>query len=144
MKTTRFKDILKVKKEKMSEVERALQDMQNRKNRLIEDIAEVDTVISELKSPENGDFGTLQVAREGFLALIKQRESLSEKVEAYNTEIEVLELLYKEATIEYEKIVYLDELEIKKIAKKIAEEESKALDEIANILFVNKREKVLS
>ncbi len=142
MKQTRFTDILKVKKQKLSEVERELQDVRNRKKRLELKIKQVDSEVKALKSPQNGDFGTLQMARQAFLAMIGEKELLTQKLETRIKQIEGLEMLYKEVNIDYEKIAYLDKLEIKKEMKRIADEESKELDEIANILFVNKREKV--
>ena len=141
MKQTRFTDILKVKKQKLSEVERELLDVQNRKKRLELEIKQVDSKVSALQTPISGDFGTLQIARQSFLVLIQQKELLTEKLEIRIKQIEGLKELYKEANIEYEKIAYLDAEEIKKELKRIADEESKELDEIANILFVNKREK---
>jgi len=142
MKHTRFSDILKVKKQKLSEVERELQDVRNRKKRLELKIMQVDSEVKALKSPQNGDFGTLQMARQAFLVMIGEKELLTQKLATRIKQIEGLEMLYKEVNIDYEKIAYLDELEIKKEMKRIADEESKELDEIANILFVNKREKV--
>ncbi len=139
---TRFTDILKVKKQKLSEVERELQDVQNRKKRLILKIEQVDGDVAALESPRSGDFGSLQISRQAFLTLIQQKKLLAQKLATRIKQIEGLELLYKEVNIEYEKIAYLDAQEIKKEMKRIADEESKELDEIANILFVNKREKV--
>ena len=139
---TRFTDILKVKKQKLFEVERELLDVRNRKKRLELKIEQLDTEVASFKSPESGDFGTLQMSRHSFLYLIQQKEVLIEKLNIRIKQIVGLEELYKEANIDYEKIAYLDEIEHKKEMKRIADEESKELDEIANILFVNKREKV--
>ena len=141
MKQTRFTDILKVKKQKLSEVERELLDVQNRKRSLELKIEQVDIEVASLKTPDSGDFGLLQVSRESFLYLIQQKEALIEKLSIRIKQIAGLKELYKEANIEYEKIAYLDADEIKKEMKRIADEESKELDEIANILFVNKRKK---
>ena len=142
MKQTRFTDILKVKKQKLSEVERELLDVQNRKKRIELKVEQVDEEVASLETPKSGDFGTLQMSRQSFLYLIQQKEVLIEKLALRIQQIEGLKELYKEANIEYEKIAYLDADEIKKEMKRIADEESKELDEIANILFVNKREKV--
>ena len=142
MKKTRFTDILKVKKQKLSEVERELQDVRNRKIRLELKIEKVDDKVAALDSPKSGDFGSLQMAREAFLALVQEKELLTQKLSTRIKQIEGLEILYKEVNIDYEKIAYLNTEEIKKEMKRIADEESKELDEIANILFVNKREKV--
>ena len=139
---TRFTDILKVKKQKLSEVERELQDVQNRKKRLELKIKQVDKDVSSLKLPKSGDFGTLQMSRQAFLTLIREKELLAQKLSTRIKQIEGLKILYKEVNIDYEKIAYLHAEEIKKEMKRIADEESKELDEIANILFVNKKEKV--
>ncbi len=142
MKRTRFTDILKVKKQKLSEVERELQDVQNRKIRLELQIKQVDKEVALLESPKSGDFGTLQMARQAFLTLIQEKELLTQKLVTRIKQLEGLKILHKEVNIDYEKIAYLHAEEIKKEIKRIAVEESKELDEIANILFVNKREKV--
>ena len=138
---TRFTDILKVKKQKLSEVERELLDVQNHKKRLELEIAQVDREVAALQTPKSGDFGTLQMSRHSFISLIQQKELFIEKLAVRIKQIAGLKELYKEASIDYEKLAYLDADEIKKELKRIAEEESKELDEIANILFVNKREK---
>jgi len=49
---------------------------------------------------------------------------------------------YKIANIEYEKINYLDAQEIEKIKKEKLEQERKDMDEISNVLFVNKNSRV--
>jgi len=142
MRQTRFTDILKVKKQKLSEVERELQDVRNRKKKLELKIEQLDADVASLQPPKSGDFGALQISRQSFLYLIQQKELLLDKLAIRIKQIKGLEELYKESNIDYEKIAYLDTLEIKKEMKRIADEESKELDEIANILFVNKREKV--
>ena len=138
---TRFSDLLKVKKQKLSEVERELQDVRERKKRLDVKIGEVDFEVSVLKQPQSGDFTVMQIARQSFLSLIQQKEILNQKLELRIQQIEGLQVLYQEANIDYEKVAYLDSEEVQKEMKRIKEEESKELDEIANILFVNKREK---
>ena len=142
MRQTRYGDILKVKKQKLSEIERELLDVRNHKKRLELEIKELDCEIASLKTPTDGDFGVLQLSRHSFLYLIKQKEALNQKLALRKKQIEGLQELYKEANIDYEKIAYLDAEAFKKESKKRADEESKALDEIANILFVNKRKKV--
>jgi hypothetical protein len=139
---TRFADLLKVKKQKLDEVERQLLDVQNRKKRLMYKIEQVDQDIAILELPKSGDFGLMQMSREGFLALISHKELLREKLAIREQQIVGLKTLYKEVSIEYEKIAYMDAEEIKNEINRLKKEESKALDEIANILFVNKQEKV--
>jgi len=144
MKSTRFSDILKVKKQKLSEVERELLDVRNRKKRVELKIAQVDDEIADLKSPQSGDFSAIEQYRESFLYLVKEKEDLTEKLAIRIKQLEGLQRLYEEANIDYEKIAYMDTQELKKEKKRVADEESKELDEIANILFVNKQKKALS
>jgi hypothetical protein len=138
---TRFSDLLKVKKQKLADVEQQLQDVQHRKKRLEEKIVRVDSEVASLKMPQQGDFQTMQLSRRLFNQLLAKKEELLESLVLRNRQIEGLQILYKEATIEYEKIAYLHQEEIDKIVQKRLYEEAKGLDEIANILFVNKREK---
>ena len=139
---TRFADLLKVKKQKMTEVERQLLDVQNRKKRLVHQIEKVDHDIAILELPQSGDFGLMQISRQTFVSLMQEKELLKEKLLVRENQISGLKVLYQEVTLEYEKVSYLNEEEIKTELKRIQKEESKALDEIANILFVNKKEKV--
>ncbi len=139
---TRFSDILKIRKEKLSEIERELLDVRNRKRKIEEEITKVDAKIKVFKQPQIGDFSLMQVARDALTMLRQQKEDLVQKHLLRERQIEGLKGLYQEANIEYEKIAYLNEEAIKKVLKQRQLEESKALDEIANILFVNKKEKV--
>ncbi len=138
---TRYSDILKIKKQKLSEIERELLDVQNRKNALEAKITAVDEEISDLKQPQSGDFTAMQVSRETFLHLMKQKEDLQQKLALRLRQIAGLKELYQEANIDYEKIAYLHNESIKEALLRIKKEENKALDEIANILFVNQQEK---
>lgn len=141
---TRFSDILKVKKQKLSEIERELLDVQNRKKRLESKIVAVDDEVASFKQPQSGDFTLMQLARQSFLQLIHQKELLNQKLDTRIKQIEGLTSLYTEANMEYEKIAYLHAAEIKKALNKLEQEENKAMDEIANILHVNKKEKIES
>jgi len=138
---TRFSDILKIKKQKLDEIERQLQDVQHRKKILKEQILGVDAEIVALKIPQEGNFAKMQLSREAFDRLRQDKEELLERLTLRENQLVGLKELYQEAMIEYEKMVYLNNEEIKKVLKLRAQEESKALDEIANILFVNKKEK---
>jgi len=58
-----------------------------------------------------------------------------------NQQIEGIKELYKEANIDFEKINYLEDLEIKKQLEELKVQENKDMDEIANLLFTkHKRE----
>ncbi len=138
----KFSDLLKVKKQKLSEVEQQLQDVQNRCKRLQGEIQQVDLEISQLDFPTSGTISVLHMAQETFRIKRQEKKTLHERLIQREKQLEGLSRLYKEVSMEYEKIVYLDDEEKKEILKEQQEQESKALDEIANILFMNKRKKV--
>jgi flagellar export protein FliJ len=138
---TRFFDLLKVKKQRVSDIQQQLQDVQNRKKRLKEKIAKVDREVADFKMPQKGDFLKMQLSRKLLNQLLMAKEELLENLSLRNKQIEGLKTLYQEATIEYEKIAYLHQEEIDKELQKRHYQEAKRLDEIANILFVNQREK---
>jgi flagellar biosynthesis chaperone FliJ len=53
----------------------------------------------------------------------------------FEQEINTLNILYKEASLEYEKIKHLHSVEIEKVVEMQKREEAKRLDEIASQLF---------
>lgn len=141
MENSKYKEIVKVKKQKLKEVENQLLDVRNRKLSIEKKIEHVELRIVEFKQPTAGGFGELQQSRHSFSLILLEKEELKEKLEVRIKQIEGLELLYKEANIEHEKILHLHEDEIDKMLQLQKAQESKDMDEIANILFVNKRKK---
>ncbi len=137
---TKYSDITKIKKQKLREVELELIDIQNRKRKLELQIDEVDKKIKEIKVPESGTMADLKYSHQELELMMREKERLQERLMVRIRQIEGLEVLYKESNIDYEKILYLHKEEIKKEQQKLEKLESKELDEIANILFVNQRE----
>ncbi len=139
---TKFSELLKVKKRKVDEMENRLLELQNQKNRFLLQIEEIDDDISSHKSPKIGDFSkiTLSYAK---LSILSNQKKLK-KQELLNLQEQIIEQkkLYKEANIDFEKIKYLDDLEVEKVLQQMKIQESKDMDEIANILFSNKKRMV--
>jgi flagellar biosynthesis chaperone FliJ len=141
MTNSKYKEIVKVKKQKVREIENQLLDVRSRKITIEKKIKENDLLIVEFKQPSKGDFSQLQYSHHSFSMILLKKEELREKLELRIKQIEGLELLYKEANIEYEKMLHLHEEELDKMLQLQKMQESKDMDEIANILFVNKRKK---
>ena len=141
MKARRFKDLLKVKKQALLDVERQIEDVRVRILRLRKESLDIDSKISSLQKPQEGDFGAFQLAQRGLLLLIGEKDTIHEQVIFREEQLEGLNRLYQEVNIEHEKILHLDKQEQEEIALEMAKEESKEMDEIANILFANRQKK---
>ncbi len=135
---TKFSEILKLKKEKISEVERAILKKQNIKSSLLQKNRDLELEILKIDQPLEGDFSQIQLSKfhaSNFRRAIKQN---LHEISFVQEEIINLNKLYRERKIDFEKIKYLHDEEIMKHLKAVALQESKDLDEIANILFLKK------
>jgi flagellar export protein FliJ len=135
---TKFSQLVKVKKRKVDEIESELLDIQNQKRRVESEIESILQEIRELKTPQNGDFAKLNLSYSYLSNFSNQKKSKEEELIKIDNQIEVIKELYKEANIEYEKIKYLDEQEIKKQLEELKIKENKDMDEIANLLHAKK------
>ncbi len=136
---TKFSEILKVKKQRVSEIEQQLAAKRAQKEMLLAQVAEVLSKIKDFSFPKEGDFRSFRSAQYGLEYLSKEKEQKENMIKYFDQEIENLNILYKEANIEYEKIKHLHELEEKMILQKLLKEENKQMDEIANQLFLRRR-----
>jgi len=136
---TKFSQLVKVKKRKVDEIESELLDTQNQKRRVESEIENILQEISELKTPQSGDFAQLNLSYSYLSNLSNQKKFKEEQLHSIIQQIEVIKELYKEANIEYEKIKYLDEQEIKKQLEELKIKENKDMDEIANLLHSRKK-----
>ncbi len=138
---TKFSELLKVRKQKVSEIERKLASVQAQKAQTRVEIAELDSALCSLEIPQNGDAVVMHsfLAQKEFLYRDKlQKENI---LKYFEQEISNLNILYKEASTEYEKIKYMHTVEIEKLLEMRKKEESKQLDEIATQLFIRNQKK---
>ena len=132
---TKFSELVKLKKQKVSEIERSLADQRFEKQKLVSQIAEILTQIQNFTLPKSGDISTFQMATLQKNYLFKEKEHKENMIKYFDQEIERLNILYKEANIEYEKIKHLHQLEEQKMIDARLREEAKEMDEIAGQLF---------
>ncbi len=139
---TKFSQIVKVKKRRVDEIENELLDTQNQKRRVLVWIENILKEISELKTPKSGSFSQINIAHMHLKNLSNQKSSYEEEVVRLNQQIEGIKELYKEANIDFEKIKYLEDLEIKRQLQALKVQENKDMDEIANLLFTKHKREV--
>ncbi|MCH9812504.1 MAG: flagellar export protein FliJ [Epsilonproteobacteria bacterium] len=139
---TKFSQLLKVKQQKVDEIEVEMLDIQNQKKSLLLKIEHLDKDISEISKPVSGHFSQLNLSYTVLSNLSEQKERYNEEVTHIDKQIMGLQELYKEANIEFEKVKYLDDQEIQKILHLMKVEEKKEMDEIANLLYKRRREEI--
>jgi len=141
MKKTKFSSLVKIKKNKLEEIERQILDVQHRKQKVEKEITTVHQKIEDFHLPQEGAFSTFQLSKENLSILLIELDSLKQRLQVRIEQIKGLQELYKEADIELEKfmILHSQELEIQKL--ELEKLESKEMDEIANILNLSKKSK---
>ncbi|MDO7252655.1 flagellar export protein FliJ [Helicobacter cappadocius] len=139
---TKFDSLLKIKQQQLDKCE--IDIMQNNqlidsKNRKI-DILLQD--LSEVNIPKNGgywDFKNMQDIKKAFVNEIDKTKNEISRLKNIGKK---LQESYKIAFVEYEKIKYLKDNEIKKMILKIKKNELKDLDEVGIMLFKSNKENV--
>lgn len=139
---TKFDALLKVKKQDLERCE--LQIIKNN-NLIASKYQELDGILQELGNvqvPQSGSFWDFKTTQEIKKTLVAQIDSTQNEISALKNTAQSLQVSYKQASIEYEKIKYLKESEMKKKIQILKTSESKQMDEIALMLFEGKKEKI--
>ncbi len=142
---TKFSELLKVKKQKVSEIEQQLASVRQKKLLILNEIDKINQDIKSFNYPSEGDYSQLNIALAQKNSLFHEKENKENLLKYCDQEIEKFNIQYKEANIEYEKINHLDNIEIEKKLDEIKLQEAKNLDEIGTQLFVRfiKKEKIV-
>ncbi len=132
---TKYSQLLKLRKQKIDSIENEIAVLNKKKEILNRTIIDTSKDVNELKMPKRGRFQNMLVKSHSFemlIALKKEKEFLLLQIleEIKNTQYE-----YKMALMEFEKIKYLEDLQIKKRLKKLKKDEQKMLDEISTINY---------
>ena len=135
---SKFTPIAKVRKQQRDMVETRLAKARFEKNEIEQELISTCKEINETKMPTSGDISLMNMVRERLAIIRKAKDTLEESLLIKETEIQQLRDKYKRAHIEYEKIKYLEEQDFAEWMEKIKRDESLDMDEISNILFVNK------
>lgn len=135
---SKFTQLVKIAKQKLDEIERALQqNAANINNKQIE----IDSLVAELSQliiPQGGKY-------QEFLNYSHYKDEYRNTIDFKQQELAFLKAKRRELqenfrvqNIEYEKAKYLDNLEIQKAIKAAKMRESRDMDEISTMLFANK------
>jgi len=140
---TKFSQLVKVKKRRIDEIENELLDTQNQKRRVLIQIEDLLKEISKIKTPKSGSFSQINIAHFHLKNFSNQKNRYEEEIVKLDQQILGIKELYKEANIEFEKVKYLEDLEIQKQLHELKIKENKDMDEIANMLFAKQSRDVV-
>lgn len=140
MKKTKFSQILKVKKQALEKIEIDLTKSRNKLAMLKNNLSVLLLQISSHEFPKKGTNVELRANLAILQAYKNEKDALNEKINLTDKEILHFEHLYKKAYLEYEKIKYLEEEEIKKSIAKAKKQEQIMLDELATQRFTYTKE----
>ncbi|PAF49113.1 hypothetical protein BKH41_03220 [Helicobacter sp. 12S02232-10] len=139
---TKFDSLLKLKKQALDKIEREI----IKNNYLITaKYQELNTLMVELSEvciPQVGNYWDFKRTGEIKKILIYQMDFIKEEISGLRNIAKKLQGFYRAASVEYEKIKYLQENEIKKILGHLKKSEIKNLDEVALMLFTSNKENI--
>ncbi len=124
---------------RVDEIEGEILDAQNKKKKTELKIKEIEDETRELKVPKSGKFSQISISSFFLTNLSNQKSFFKQELSSIQLQIEGLNELYKEANIEYEKVKYLDDVEMQKQLKALKIQENKNMDEVGNLLFAKKK-----
>ncbi len=134
-----FSDLVKIKKEDLKDLETKIREKNIQKESILKEIKELQNEIDSSSLPSEEKMGILNLFKE---SIKKTREAINQKrsfLKNIDQELEYLQESYKEVSIEYEKIKYIDQLSTKRYKEKIQRKEQKDLDEISSLLYMRNR-----
>lgn len=132
---TKFTTVVKLRQNKLDEIELALNKARAYEITLKSQLERTRMLLASKPFPKSGDFASLQIALSSQALLTKQIDELKQKITQIAKQILNLQNAHKTAYIELEKVKYLENSQIKEILKERAKIASKNLDEIATQRF---------
>jgi flagellar export protein FliJ len=136
---TKFDAIVKVKAQEVENIKQNIQKINKAINDLIKKQNELKNSLLSFSLPKEGNFSKIIQAKEMQTLIKNEIDLLQNQINTLeNRKKELLEEL-KKAEIEYEKMKYLQNEEIKKKLKEISLKEARDMDEIAILLENAKR-----
>ena len=130
-----YAKISKIRKQKLDKIESEVLQIKQEISNLKKRLDEVYEMIDSLEVPKSGDMSVFGTFVEEKRVLGNQKDSILRALHVKEMELAKKYQEYKKANIEYEKIKYLEELEIKKSIEKAKKLEQKELDDISGMLF---------
>ncbi|WP_169764544.1 flagellar export protein FliJ [Campylobacter mucosalis] len=132
---SKFTPIVRVKKQALDKIEIKLIRAKNDLSKYNFELSIAKDEINRHQMPKSGDVSELRQSLEILKIMNASLKELKEKIELTQREVAHFTYQYKNANLEYEKVKYLEEEEIKLDLKKKKRAEELMLDEFATIKF---------
>lgn len=138
---SQFSKIAKIRKQKRDAIERELIKSQNKERLLTHKIAKLYEDIAAVQVPKEGMVSLLVMINEQKRILSSEKKRYEMEFVATQKATKKLQQEYQKAHVEYEKIKYLEEQELKAMMDKLKREEQLYLDEVSTLLFAGEMSK---
>lgn len=135
----KFTQIVKIRKQQMDKVETKLIQTRFKKQEVEQKIEALYEEINNSKSPTKGSISLIGIFHENLKILRREKDDYTNALKFLEGKINNLQAEYKKAHLEFEKIKYLEEQAVYKQIQKRKKEEKMNMDEIATLLYSNKK-----
>jgi len=132
---SQFSKIAKIRKQKRDTIEKELMKSQNKERMLAHKITALYEDIAAVQMPKEGLVSILLMINEQKSILNREKKQCEQELYIAQRATKKLQIEYQKAHVEYEKIKYLEEQELKAMMDKMRREEQLYLDEISTMLF---------
>lgn len=139
---SKFSQVVKVKKQALDLAEARVAKARNNVVICEQNHEKAKAVLAKFILPQSGTTSELNESLKLVSLMRNEIRALNEKLEISKRELMHFSHQYKNANLEYEKMKYLEQEDIKKILKQIKHKESIELDEFAVIKFSQNRDLV--
>ncbi len=135
---TKFTQIVKIKKQKVDKVELELTKINNKISDTDKNILNTNKAIKSHSTPTSGNFSQIKLYQDNLNSYLYELKMLKEKLNLYKSEKNKIDVQLKEANLDYEKMKYIENVEVQKILKEAKIKEENELNEISIMLHNNK------
>lgn len=132
---TKYSQLLKVKKQRVDTIENEIAFLNSKKRSVEIEIEKLLNEIDSIDKPKEGKFGLFLSASYSFDTLFSLKKEKELFLQDMENELAQKRDEYKIALMEYEKIKYLEDLEIEQKLDKIKKDEQKLLDELSVVTY---------
>lgn len=136
---SQFSKIAKIRKQKRDAIERELMKSQNRERLLQHKITTIYHDIASITLPKEGIISLLTMIGEQKMVMNREKKQCEQELYATQRQTRQLQSEYQKAHIEYEKIKYLEEEELKAKLEAVKRQEQLYLDEVSTMLFAGSK-----
>lgn len=134
---TKYSAILNIKKNALQQQERKLLENQNKIANKQRQIAQLNDELHNLQIPQSGDFMLFSAFERQKYMVLGQIDIAKEELEALEIQKATLTHLYKESSVDYEKIKFLDTKIVESKLQQLRKQEEHQIDEVALMLYNN-------